>query len=405
LTLDEAIRTALQQHPRLKRAQEAILAGEARTEQAKSGYYPQVSASGIAKQGLSGASGALGLRGLVTSPLFRDLGTSAAAFQNIYDFGRTAHQVKASRWATVSLEHALEAERAWVTLNVEREYFTVLQQQRLVEVAEKTLAERRLTVRQAAAFYQAQLKSKVDLTLAEVGAAKAELELVQARNLLRTAFAELNHAMGIVGEATYTLTEPTITVGTLPQVGSLLAEGQQQRPELRALEAQIQADQEIVERAKRNRWPKVMGLWSSGWVRFSEYTLGRLMLGAFGIDLPIFTGGRLKNEIVEAEANLAQTQAARDELAQEIRLQVQRAHDDLSSAMEAVRANERLITQAREALRLAQLRYSAQLASFVELTAAEAAAAGAEAEHARSLYGYKIAEAVLQYAAGRRSTP
>jgi outer membrane protein TolC len=341
---------------------------------------------------------------LVTSPLFRDLGTSAAVFQNIYDFGRTAHQVKASQWAAVSLQHALDAQRAWVTLNVERAFYTALEQQRLAEVAEKTLAERRLTVRQASAFYQAQMKSKVDLTLAEVNAAKAELELVQARDRLRTAFAELNHAMGVIGELAYTLQEPTITVESPPMVESLLTESQQ-RPDLLALEAQIRTDEEVVERAKRNRRPKLLGLWSSGWVRFGEYSLSRLMLGALGIDLPIFDGGRIKNEIAEAEANRAQTKAAYDELAQAIRFQVQQTHNELHSAIEAVRANEQVITQAREALRLAQLRYRVQLASFVELTAAEAAAASAEAEYAQSLYGYKIAEALLRYASGRRPPP
>jgi RNA polymerase sigma factor (sigma-70 family) len=111
------------------------------------------------------------------------------------------------------------------------------------------------------------------------------------------------------------------------------------------------------------------------------------------------------SDIVEAEANLAQTQAARDELAQAIGFQVHQADNQLHSAIEAVRANEQVITQAREALRLAQLRYRVQLASFVELTAAEAAAASAEAEYAQSLYGYKITEALLRYASGRRPTP
>jgi hypothetical protein len=91
----------------------------------------------------------------------------------------------------------------------------------------------------------------VDLTATDVGAAKAELELVQARDLLRTAFAELNHAMGIVGEPAYSLEEPTITVQSLPALESLLAESQQQRPDLLALDAQIRADEEIVERAAK----------------------------------------------------------------------------------------------------------------------------------------------------------
>lgn len=405
LTLDEAIRTALARHPSLRRAQEEILAAEARTKQARSGYFPQISTSGFAKQGLSGASGALGLRGLVTSPTFRDIGASAAAFQNLFDFGRTAHQVKASQWAAVSLDHALAAQQALVALNVQQAYYSALQQQRLVTVNERILADRQLIVRQAAAFYKAEIKSKVEVTLAEVGASNANLELVQARDRLRTAFAELNRAMGIEGEPEYALEEPLITLAAAPELTPLLAASQQKRPELLALDAQIKADEEIVKRAEKDKWPRLMLLASSGWVRFSDYSPGKLMLGAFGVDFPLFDGGRIKAQIAETKARLAQTRAARDELAQDIRFQTQRAYNELLSSIESVRANERLIVQAREALRLANVRYRVQVGSFVELTSAEAAASSAEAQYAQALYKYKMAEAMLNYAAGRSVNP
>lgn len=402
LSLDEAIRTARREHPGLRQAQEAIVAAQARSGQARSGYFPQVTTSGFAKQGLSGASGALGLRGLVTSPLFRDIGASSAAFQNLYDFGRTSHQVKASRWAVVSLEHVLTAARNAVVLAVQQAYYDALEQQRLIEVNEKVLADRRLITRQADVFYRTGLKSKVDLTLAEVGAANANLELVKARDRLRTAFAELNHAMGIDGQAAYSLEEPVITVQAPPALDRLLEESLRQRPELSAFDGQIKSDEEIVSRAESSRWPRFMALFSGGWVRFSELTPGRLLLGAFGLDLPVWDGGRIKNEIAEARAALARTRAARDETAQDVRLQVQRAHSEVLSAMESVRATQQLIAQAREALRLARVRYRVQLGSFVELTSADAASSDAEAQHAKALYRYKAAESLLNYVAGRR---
>lgn len=402
LTLEDALGAALTQHPSLRQARQAIVAAEARTKQAKSAYFPQLSTSGIAKQGLSGASGALNLRGLVTSPLFRDIGSSAAAFQNLYDFGRTTHQVKASRWVTVSLNHALEAEQALIALNVQQAYYAALQQQRLIKVEGQILANRQLIVRQAAAFYKAGLKSKLDLTLAEVGVSNANLELTQTRDRLNTAFAELNHAMGIEGEATYALEEPKIEVKSPPTLESLSASSQSQRPEMLAFDAQIKADEEIVARAKSNRWPKLMLMFSSGWVRFSDYSPGKLLLGAFGIDMPLFTGGRIKGEIEEAQANLAQARGAREGMAQDIRVQVQRAHNEFLSALEAIKANEQLIAQAREALRLAQVRYRVNVGSFVELNTAEAVASNAEAQYAQALYRYKMAEALLNYAANRR---
>ena len=211
--------------------------------------------------------------------------------------------------------------------------------------------------------------------------------------------------MGIEGEPAYELEEPKIAIESPQAVESFLADGVQRRPELLALDAQIKTDQEIVIRSQRDRFPKLMVLFSSGWVRFSDYSPGKLLLGAFGLDIPLFTGGRIEGEIAEAKANLVQTRAARDKLAQDIRLQVQRAYNELLTTIESVRANEQLITQARDALRLAQVRYRVQLGSFVELTSAEAAAANVEAQYAEALYKYKIAGAALNFAAGRRAAP
>ena len=57
------------------------------------------------------------------------------------------------------------------------------------------------------------------------------------------------------------------------------------------------------------------------------------VVSAFGIDLPVFTGGRIKNEIAEAQANLARIHAAREEMAQDIRLEVQSAYNELVSSI------------------------------------------------------------------------
>ncbi len=308
--------------------------------------------------------------------------------------------VKASRWASTSLKYALQAQEALVTLNVQQAYYNTLRQQGLIKVAKQTLADRQLIVRQANVFYRTGVKSKVDVTLAEVGASNANLELVQGRDLLRTAYAELNNAMGVDRDPGYELEEPKIDLEQPPPLGPLLAKSGQQRPDVVALDAETKVGEELVARAESNRWPKLMLLFSSGWVRFSDYSPGKLLLGAFGIDFPIFTAGQIKNQIAEAKANLQQTRAARETLEHNVRLQVQRAYNELLSAAEAVRATEPLMTQAREALRLAQIRYRAQLGSLLELTTAQAEATNAEAKHAEALYRYKMAQAMLNYAAG-----
>ena len=402
LSLEEAIKTALVHHPRLRRAQLEIAKAEARIKQAGSTYFPQVDAGGIAKQGLSGSGNAFGLHGLASSPRPRDLAVSANVYQDLFDFGRTKHESAARSSELVYFTESTLAEEANLILGVKKVYYSALKAQKLIEVAQQTVRERKLTLRQAEAFYRAQLRSKLEVSLARVELSRAELGLVRANNSLDQAFAALNNAMGLdTPRNVYMLEEPHIETATPSVLENLLSEALESRPERRALEARITAAEEWVKRAESERYPKFMGLFSGGWTRFADLTLGKLLFGGFGIQLPVFTGGRLEASIDEARQNLEETKAARDELVQNIQLQVNRAYNDLITGIESVRTSEHIIELAKEALRLARIRYKLELADFVELAVAQTSLTAAETDYARALYDYKITESELQYAVGR----
>ena len=93
LSLDQAVKLAMENHPALREAEAAVEAAEAELKQVRAGYYPQLSLAGIGKIGLSGATGALGLAGFPGSPFFRNLAYSANWYQTIFDFGRTKRRV------------------------------------------------------------------------------------------------------------------------------------------------------------------------------------------------------------------------------------------------------------------------------------------------------------------------
>src|SRR5258708_12184570 len=82
LPLDEAVRTALRQHPALREAEAAVAAAEAEVRQARSYYFPQLSFSGIGKVGLSAATSALALPGVPASPFFRNIPYSHNWYQS-----------------------------------------------------------------------------------------------------------------------------------------------------------------------------------------------------------------------------------------------------------------------------------------------------------------------------------
>lgn len=401
LTLEEAVRQALSNDPVLRQAEHEVQAAQSRVKSARSTYFPQIDSGGIAKQGLSGSGNLFGLHGLASSPDPDDLAASGNLFQNIFDFGRTKHASSARAHEFSYLAETARAVRAGVILDVNSAFYGALSNRDLVEAARQSLEEKKLTARQTQAFYRAQLRSKVDLELAQVDLSRAELELVRAQNDLKASIIELKESMGLAGASLdYMPVKPQIDPAPPLALEDLVRFALENRPELRALEFRIQAEAEWVEKAESERFPIIMGMFSGGITRFADLTLGKLLFGGFGIRMPVFTGGRLEADIEEAKQNLAKAEAQHDQMIQEIHLRVEQAYHSLNSSIEEVEATRRLVSHAEEALRLARVRYRMDLGDFVELTAAQSALTSARADLARSLYDYKIREAELKFAAG-----
>lgn len=408
LSLDEAVRQALENHPALREAEAAIEAAEAQVKQVRANYFPQLSFSGIGKIGLSGATGALALAGFPGSPFFRNVAYSANWYQTIFDFGRTRRRVASQESLAELARFSRQSEQDGIVRAVRRAYFSVLESRRLEELAAKTVEERRLTFIRVQAYFQAQLLAQLDVRLAEVNLAEAQGDLIRAQSAHRTAIAALRAAMGVESETPYELQEPTGPIGPPAALEELLEAGRMNRPDLKAAETKIAALSEALGAAESERRPEIRGFAATGQGRFRGTPVKenqRHGLGALGIFFPFFTGGRIEGERDEARAELKGAVAARDLLRQHIRLEVTSAHSEIVGAQEGIRAAAVRERAAAEALRLAQARFQARLASFLELTTAEVALTRAETNHARARYDYQAARADLEFATGRTTFP
>ena len=402
LSLDQAIEMALANHPHLRKAELAVTGGEARVTYARSRSYPQVNSGGVAKQGLSGSGAAFGLEGLANSPEPDDMAVSVNAYYDVLDFGRTKHETSARKRELMSLQHQLSAVEAEVIRDVRKAYFTTLTAAQLVEVAERNLEATKLNLRQAEAFFRAGLRSKIDVHLAQAEVSRAQLRLTQTQNEHAVSLAGLSHAMGAAdSSAQFQLEEPDLRLEEVQALPVLIAAGLANRPELRALEAQIEAREAWVERAKKERYPRIMVAFSGGWTRFAELSLSNLLFGGFAIKLPVFAGGQLKASIQENEQAQQQAIATRNQLLQDIPLEITAVYHQLSNSTEAVRIFDEMKTYADDALRLARARYRMELADRVELALVQASQAEAESEYFSALYDYEIQTAELRYRTGQ----
>ena len=167
LGVQQAVDLAVKNHPMLIEGTANLKASEARTEQARSLYYPQVyaNANTVAGAGVSNP------RFLIGGGLLRENQTTftggVIANQRLYDFGYTSNLVESNKLAERAQGQDVNARRPGV-LYVQRAYLNSLKRNRLVQIAEETVRERGIIAGQIETLYRQQLKSKLDFDLARV---------------------------------------------------------------------------------------------------------------------------------------------------------------------------------------------------------------------------------------------
>ena len=400
LTLEQAIHAGLTDHPVLRQAELDIDIAEVRSIQARSTRFPQLDAGGIVNEGLTGSANVFGLRGLASSPRPEGRAVSANVYQDLLDFGRTKFETRARQAELEFFAQTLLAERAQVALNVTKAFYAVLVANAGAEASAAVVEASTLGNRKAEALFREGLVSGVDLESSQSRLANARLELAAAEEEVRRTLAEFNIAMGEEPTQDHELQDRAASTDAPEPLDALIAKALSERPELAALNARIRAAEEWVQRAEREKYPRVMAMFSGGWVRLAEMTLDNLMFGGFGIRLPLFTGGRLRANVEETRLAAEKTKVSRDDLVREIKLQVAASHGKVLTALELIRAAERDLGRAQEVARLARARHAHELADIHELTVARTAVSVAESKRRQSLYASKVAKAELDFAVG-----
>jgi outer membrane protein TolC len=97
LSLDEVMRLAETNSPRLSAAQFHEIAAKKSVDIARSNYFPTLNVEGIDSRGFPGSSAGVEVTGLMDSPYRSGSSAGVVAQQTIYDFGRTYYDVEASK--------------------------------------------------------------------------------------------------------------------------------------------------------------------------------------------------------------------------------------------------------------------------------------------------------------------
>ncbi len=399
LTLAQAEATALRNNPQITIGKLRALEALQYVREQRSALLPTAYLSLTAVDSEAGSRIAAGA--LNNPVIFPRAAAGATVSQLLTDFGRTNNLVSSAQFQAKAEGKNAAATAADITLAVDRAFYNALETRELVKVAEETIKSRQTLVDRIGALAQAKLRSDLDLSFANVDLSRAKLLLLESQNNYQASLAALSALLGYQDQQPFGIVEAgeQITPPT-PDVQPLIAQALQQRPEVVALQFQVESAQKN-RNAEHDLWrPTVSALGAAGIVPVRDPQI-RNWYGAVGvnINIPVFNGflyARGKVADLQTEAARQKLMDARNNVARDVRISWQ----DANQAFARLTVTQQLREQANLALDLAQQRYNLGLSSIVEFSQAELGKTEADITDTDARYRYRLSQIVLSYTVG-----
>jgi outer membrane protein len=407
LTLDEALRLASANHPRLLAARAQTEAQAARVGQTRAPLLPQVSGNAgytraYGRQAASPSSGLFGSFGGGSWSNSYALGLGAS--QLIYDFGQTTGRWDAAKATLASQEQSERNFAVQVAFNLRSAFFTAAAARAMVKVAEENLRNQDLHLRQIQGFVEAGTRPEIDLAQVRTTRANAQVQLISSQVGYDIAKALLNQAMGSERGTDYEVASPPAepVEGEDGSTDSLLPMALAARPDLLALARQLEA-QELTTRSIKGGYAPALS--ASTGLSESGAALDRLDFGWYGkltLNWQLFGGGITDAQMREARASTAGLRAQYELQRQQVRADLEQARLGVRATKAAIEAAHEATVNARVRLTLAEGRYQAGVGNAIELGDSQVALTTAAAQEVQAIYSLATARARLRQALGQR---
>ena len=447
LTLADAIKRATDHSEALAIARAGESRADADLQRARSARMPQVSFAGTYERTLASEFSALasssgpvcaplsvdatrpladrlaeleraaGCGGIGSSFNFGDLPfgqrnvyrASLSFAQALYSGGRiTAQQAQADlsrRNATLATTSA----EAQLALEVTRAFYDAALSDRLAAIAESGYAQASAAYDQTKVSFDAGRQPEFELLRAQVARDNQRPAVIRAKASRDVAYLRLRQLLELPPAAELAvdveldapaLAPPAPFLESLTRVETAAAAIE--RASILQAEALVQVREAAVTIAKSERLPSVnlgssygkVGYPSSGAFPGADDFRTNWTLGA-SVQVPIFTGRRLKADELAARADLDDAQARLKQTRELAELDLATARQDLTAADAAWQASAGTVQQAQRAYEIAELRYREGLSTQLELSDSRLSLQVAQANRAQAARDLQIARARL----------
>ncbi|MGQ9688180.1 MAG: TolC family protein [Desulfobaccales bacterium] len=402
LNLREALRLAWKANPQLQVSRLEELIADQEVVRARSGFLPKVRsefnhtfydlATNLKVPGGGGLAFPLTNNNYWTAQVTVD--------QTVFDFWATSARYQAAILGQAVSRLDTAQVRDNIFLLVCQGYFRVLRGEKLVEVARQETVQLTDQLRDARNLYEFGLTTYNDVLQAEVALADAQQRLITAQNDVVNAKSALNKLIGLPIPTPLSLAEEKELAAPPLKTAEAAELALNQRNDLKAAASRIDQGEKAVTQAKSQHFPKFYAQAGHFWQQNNAWVDDSQWFAILGFRWSLFTGLDTRAQVRQARERVEQLKVKRQDLSEQVRLEVQTAALAVQETAERIRVTEKSVAQGEENLRLNQERYREQVGTATEVLDAVTLLTKARVNFYNARYDHQLAKAQLLWAVG-----
>lgn len=286
-----------------------------------------------------------------------------------------------------------------VLFAVAQAYYSVLRAQAQVTVAQDTLRLAQEELKQAQVRFRVGEVTKTDVLRAEVSVARAERQLIEARNTLQQNLSVLARAIGV--REPLSVVEPPALSYAGEGYEQLLEKAYAHRQDLRAQLLAVDIARQRKNQVVARYFPQVNVQWQ--FPRLNPETFANrdeFWTLTLNFHVPFFDGGAREIDLQEQNENLIQSQLQVDRLRKDIGVEVKTALLNIETLGANLEVLKKEVALAQENYDITSKQYRVGLATSLDVNTALNALNQVRTQLIDQSYAYQIALLALERAVG-----
>ena len=301
-------------------------------------------------------------------------------------------------------ELSVEDARDLVVLAVGGTYLQVIAARSRIDAARAQLTTAEALFKQTSEQRAAGVVAQTDVNRSQIQLLTQQQRLVSLENDYSKLKITLARLAGLPPNKQYEISD-AIPFAEAPPLSleDALRQAFEQRSDLKAAEAQVEAAERARSAARAERLPSFAVRADYGVIGTNPSQAHGTFTVAGTIRVPIWQGGRVRGQTEVADAALDQRRAELEDLKGRVESEVRNAYFDLQAAASQVEVARTNIKVATQNLDLTRQKFDAGISDNVEVVQSQEALSTANTDYINSVFAHNLAKLSLARAIGRAS--